>query len=150
MASSDEREESSSARRPDNRVELIFPGGNFANVRQVEREPMCASASSDAKSADLFVQERTALHALFVTETQKTKRLGLILAAGLLALACIIPIFAPAGREVVSYWISISLFVFSAGAIGFTNIFYRAKERELNLSSGGGPAGPSTPARLGT
>ena len=126
MTSADENRETS--RDSGNR--LLFPGGGGYCFE--------GTLTGEAGRA-VFIQERSALHAMFIAESEKTKRLGLVLAAGLLALACIIPIFAPAGREMVSYWISIGLFVFSAGAMGFTKIYLRTNEQELTLSSTRGP-----------
>ena len=70
----------------------------------------------------------------YIRETERTQRLALCLAAGLLALACVVPIVAPEGREVISYWTAMALFVFAAGAIGYSRISLNTKKRLLNLS----------------
>ncbi|MDE5461555.1 MULTISPECIES: hypothetical protein [unclassified Bradyrhizobium] len=127
MSSADESGRNNPLRKPrDATVNLSAPWG-LCTARII-------GDAADAADEEVFIVQRSALHALYISETEQTKRLSLSLAAGLLALACILPIFAPPGREVISYWLSISLFVFSAGSIGFTNILYRTKESELNLS----------------
>lgn len=125
MSSADQSENNSQRTSRGSHIELSTPWGRICS----------AGPPKTIEEANAFIHERSVLHALFITETEKTKRLGLSLAACLLALACIIPIFAPAGREVTSYWISTSLLVFSAGSMGFTKIFLNAKE--LNLSGAG-------------
>src|SRR5216684_338872 len=99
----------------------------------------CMQAIAQGRLADqataAFIAKRTELHQTFVRETEKTRRLGLLLTACLLALGCCIPIFAPLGRETLSWWISAALFVFAAGAMGFTTIGVKMKKRELRLTS---------------
>ena len=82
----------------------------------------------------LFVKERTKVHALYIQETQRTRRLGIACACVLLLAAVTIPVFAPAGRESISWGISICLFAFSAGAIGYTEASVRMKKRSMTLS----------------
>jgi hypothetical protein len=87
-----------------------------------------------------FVFERTDLHKTYVLETQKTKRVGLYLAAALIGLACLIPVFAPEGREIISYGLAMTLFVFGAGSMGFTTIKLAAKKRKIAISKGASDA----------
>ncbi|HYD36775.1 MAG TPA: hypothetical protein VEA60_04125 [Allosphingosinicella sp.] len=81
-----------------------------------------------------FVHARTDLHATYIQETQRTRRLGLYLAAGLLALACLIPVFAPEGRETLSTWIALALFVFAAGSMGYTSIKLASDKRRAEIA----------------
>ena len=81
-----------------------------------------------------FVETRTGLHNLYIRETQRTRRLAMCLAAALLALASVIPVFAPAGRENMSYWIGAALFVFAAGSMGYTSIQMASDKRQIALS----------------
>jgi hypothetical protein len=83
-----------------------------------------------------FIQARTHLHEVYILQMNKTKRLGLTLSAALLVIACILPIFAPQGRETLSYFISLSLLVFSAGAAGFTSIWFKTKLKEIKFDAG--------------
>ena len=84
--------------------------------------------------SEVFVKERSRVHEAFIRETEKTKRLGFGLAAALLALACVIPVFAPVGRETASWWVSVALFVFAAGSMGYTTIWFKMKKREMKLT----------------
>lgn len=81
-----------------------------------------------------FIRARTELHREYLRELQRTRRLGLCLAAGLLALACLIPVFAPTGREAISSWIAIALFVFAAGSMGYTSIKFASDKRRLDVT----------------
>ena len=81
-----------------------------------------------------FLEARSNVHATYILETEKTKRMGYGLSTLLLAIACIVPIFAPAGREVLSWWMSAALLVFAAGAMGFTRISLHAKKNQLRVS----------------
>lgn len=83
---------------------------------------------------EAFVRARTELHALYIRETQLTRRIAMSIAGGLLALACLIPILAPAGRETISYWIGLALFVFAAGSMGYSSIRIATEKRRLSLS----------------
>lgn len=83
---------------------------------------------------DKFIDRRSEVHVLYIRESQRTRRLGMCLAAALLALGCLIPLFAPEGREVLSYWLSAGLFVFAAGAMGYSTIRYKSDKENLELS----------------
>ena len=124
------------------RIELSPPWlvrGNANVIRTIEgsetaRCTRTGGLLSEAADAE-FVKERTRLHEAYIHETEKTKRLGYGLAAALLALSCLVPVFAPAGRETTSWWVSFALFVFAAGSAGYTNIWLKTKEREISLKS---------------
>ncbi|EKD99356.1 MAG: hypothetical protein ACD_22C00284G0006 [uncultured bacterium] len=74
-----------------------------------------------------FVEERTKLHTICVIETEKTKRISLLIGASLIVIAALIVIFAPIGKEVVSYWIGGSLLIFSAGSVGYKRVLGKTK-----------------------
>jgi len=86
--------------------------------------------------AQQFVRERTEVHRSYIEQTEKTKRFGYGLAAGLLAIACIVPVITPPEREDTSWITSAALFVFAAGSMGYTTIWLRMKKREMKLSRG--------------
>lgn len=81
-----------------------------------------------------FVTVRSGLHEFYIRETEKTRRLAMYLAAGLLALACALPIFAPAGRESLSAWIGLGLFVFAVGSMGYSSVMLASEKGRLSLS----------------
>jgi hypothetical protein len=115
-----------------------YPRGNISTHMY---PPNIVPVETESKIQQLFIIERTRVHEEFIHESEKTKReiertkrTGLWLASALIAIACALPIFAPEGRETMSYWLSISLFVFAAGAMGYTTISIRSKKRNLILS----------------
>ena len=63
-----------------------------------------------------------------VKEQEKTKRIFLILAVILILFAITLLIFAPKGKETLSYIICSVLFIFAAGAAGYKRIKYRRKK----------------------
>lgn len=83
-------------------------------------------------SVGSFVEERSRVHAIYIREHAKNKRIGLILSAALILLAALIVTFAPEGRQTMSYWIGAALLVFAAGASGFGRIWGKTK----NISFG--------------
>jgi hypothetical protein len=119
------------------KIELSVPwsGRAFRPMRNTrESDLVDAAASYD------FVRIRSALHEVSIKETEKTRRLAMCLSAGLLALPCIIPVFAPARHEVLSYWVGLALFVFSAGSMGYSSITFNSKKLSLK---GEGDEAPS-------
>ncbi|HZL62791.1 MAG TPA: hypothetical protein VFC32_10885 [Pseudolabrys sp.] len=93
-----------------------------------------AANFSDEEFAKLFVKQRSQVHEAFIRESAKTKRLGYGLSATLLGGAFIVPVFAPLGRETLSWWVSAALFVFAAGAVGYTKVSLKTKEQKISLS----------------
>lgn len=130
------RSEKDSNGKSEGRIELSVPwtrrSGNIAS--QSARFKNAADFSNE-EFAKLFVEQRSQVREAFIRETEKTKRLGYGLSAILLGGAFIVPVVAPLGRETLSWWVSAALFVFAAGAVGFTNVSLKTKEQKLNLSS---------------
>lgn len=60
-------------------------------------------------------------------EEQKTKRLWLVLAVVALLAALALLVFAPPGRETLSYWIGGALLIFAAGAAGYKRVWGKSK-----------------------
>jgi hypothetical protein len=88
---------------------------------------------ADDETNKVFIQERSRVHQLHIRETEKTKRWGYGLAAFLLALACVIPVFAPADRETLSYMVGLALLVFAAGTAGYTRVRLQGKKRSADF-----------------
>ena len=63
------------------------------------------------------------MHETYIREQALNKRIGLFLAFFLILGAALIVLFAPEGREVISYWIGMALLVFAAGAVGFGRVW---------------------------
>jgi hypothetical protein len=90
--------------------------------------------SDDSESTKHFIQERSKVHSTYIIEQEKTKRLSLILSVILLLSALLILVFAPEGREQISYWIGGALLLFSAGAAGYKRIWAKAPLLEVDAS----------------
>src|SRR5215470_16875796 len=86
--------------------------------------------SSD--TAQIFLLERTRLHETYIKEQERTKRIGIILSAVLIFGAAALILFAPAGRETLSYWIGAALVIFAAGTLGYQRVWGKTK----NISFG--------------
>src|SRR5262245_31207130 len=102
--------------------------GSYANLIR------CRSILGDSSAAALeaFITERTKLHETYIKEQERTKRIGMILSVILILGAAALVLFAPAGRETLSYWIGAALVIFAAGAMGYQRIWGKSK----NLSFG--------------
>ena len=90
----------------------------------------------DEEGMETFVKQRTRAHALHIREEAKTRRLSLWLAFGLLVLAVLVPLFAPAGRETLSYWIGAALFIFACGAAGYSRAKVKSKPISIEVDRG--------------
>lgn len=86
-----------------------------------------------------FVKERTRLHETYIAEKCRNQRLALILAFLLIVAAAASVLFAPPGREVLSYWLGAALLVFAAGASGYGRIW--AKAPGFSVGAGEAPTG---------
>ena len=84
------------------------------------------------KLTQTFLQERTRLHETYIKEQERTKRIGMIAAMILILGAAALILFAPAGRETLSYWIGAALVIFAAGAMGYPRVWGKSK----NISFG--------------
>ena len=83
--------------------------------------------TSSEDVAKLFVKERTRLHESYIREQERTKRVGLILSAILILAAAGMVLFAPSGRETLSYWIGAALVIFAGGAGGYKRVWGKTK-----------------------
>jgi hypothetical protein len=92
-------------------------------------------------TADELIKARTKLHVEAVRQGEKTKRLSLVLAAVMVLAALLAILFAPAGREVVSYWIGAALLVSAAGAAGYKRVWGRSKVFSAGADHGAGKVG---------
>jgi hypothetical protein len=109
-------------------------GNNAVQQGSFLTSPMTLDCD-DPDVMKLFVETRTRVQETFIRETEKTRRTALWLACALLGSACLVPVLAPVGRETISYWVSAALFVFAAGAAGYSAIHIRDRKREIIASS---------------
>ena len=70
-----------------------------------------------------FSRERSRVHEVFICERAKNERLGLVLSFLLILAATSAVLFAPQGRETMSYWLGAALLVFAGGASGFGHVW---------------------------
>ena len=103
-----------------NEINISTPwgGSKIAEHRQ-------SAVGSDEVTIE-FVKERTRLHESYIKEEANSKRLALILSAFLFVTALFVVMFAPAGREKLSYWVGATLLLFSAGAAGYKRLWVKA------------------------
>lgn len=109
-----------------NEVRLSPPWGAGSQIVRVQQ---MASVSNHLQSAlaEEFVKERTRVHELYIREQERTKRIGLVLSAVLILAAAAMILFAPSGRETLSYWIGAALVIFAAGAGGYKRVWGKTK-----------------------
>ncbi len=110
----------------------VMDGQHRIFATRVEKQ----SARSDSSDLEaLFLQERSRLHELYIREKEKTRRFTIGLSAGLIAIAALMPLFAPQGRETLSYSLAAVLIVFAAGAVGLQTLRMKYKEVDIKLST---------------
>ena len=111
-----------------NEIKITTPWGDKnANFQQ--------SFFGDPESAKHFVNERSKVHSTYIIEQEKTKRRALFLSVILLISALIIMMFAPEGREQMSYWIGGALLLFSAGSAGYKRLWAKVPLLEFDASN---------------
>lgn len=105
-----------------NRVNLSVPWNDLksCSLTEVLHNSLDAS-TNDALST--FVKERTRLHEVYIHEQEKTKRVSLLLAASMIIAAATMVLFAPQGREILSYCIGVALVIFAAGSAGYKRVW---------------------------
>ena len=101
---------------------------SFAGPQQVQ-------LSHRGEDLARFVEERSRVHALWIVEREKTKRLSLIGSVILVLGASIIFVFAPEGRETISSWLGAALLAAAAGAAGYGRLWFKSPPASLTLDS---------------
>jgi len=81
---------------------------------------------NDPDAHRTFIEERSKVHKTYILEQEKTKRISLFSSVLLFIVAVCAVLFAPPGREELSYWIGATLLVFSAGAAGYKRLWAKA------------------------
>lgn len=89
------------------------------------------SRADNDETARAFIAERSQVHKEFIRESEKTKRLGYGLSAGLLGAAVVVPVVAPEGREAISFMTSGGLVLFAAGAFGYSKLKLSALKQKV-------------------
>jgi hypothetical protein len=86
---------------------------------------------ADAPDMADFVRTRSNVHLAYITETERTRRVAIVCAAGLVAFAAGVAIFAPQDREQTALVCS-AVLLCAAGAFGYKSITLRTKSFELS------------------
>ena len=73
---------------------------------------------------------------LFIKEHEKTKRISLILGVVLILSASALFIYAPAGKETLSYIVGAVLLVFAAGVVGYNRVWGKIPFSEFKADQG--------------
>ena len=106
-------------------IELSAPwsGANRQIARNVSIRGLKNLASgTKLRDNKVFIRERSAVHSKYIEETEKTKRTAIIVGCLCLLSSAAVLLFAPSGKEIVSYVIAFVLFIVAAGAFGFTRV----------------------------
>jgi len=105
-------------------IELSTPWSSYQSAR-VRGNIISQSGyfKDDQENTELFIKERTRVHELYIKEQEKTKRVSLVLAVVLVIISVFLLIFAPEGKEILSYIVCGVLFIFAAGAVGYKRIW---------------------------
>jgi len=123
-----------------NNIELSTPWGSTqitSSARIIHGNVNSQSGyfKDDKENTELFIKERSRVHELYIKEQEKTKRVSLVLAVVLVIISVILLIFAPKGKETLSYIVCGVLFVFAAGAVGYKRIWGKVKIVEFKADS---------------
>ncbi|MFZ3327891.1 MAG: hypothetical protein WA231_19275 [Methylocella sp.] len=101
-------------------ISLNPPWAQFnQSVQRVVGLNICRT-DEEADVSLAFIEERSKVHESYIKETNRTKRFGLGVSAFMLVISGCIFVFAPAGREVASYFIGGFLILTAAGVAGLT------------------------------
>lgn len=95
-----------------------------------------AAYCSAPTNVEEFVAERSRVHETYIVEQAKSRRFGLLLAFLLILAAAAAVMFAPEGRQSLSYWIGAALLVFAAGASGFGRVWGKTATFEFSVDRG--------------
>ena len=112
---------------PDNQPDKNRPIPGVRLSNPWDHQPQTARFSDEATPPQgflrSFVNRRSKVHETYIIQQARNKRLGLILAFLLILFAAGIVVFAPAGRQAMSFWVGAALLVFAAGAAGFGRVW---------------------------
>ena len=123
------------------RISMTTPwDGGISNVAAVSRHtrgdigPQGAESMGDI-DLNNFVKERSVVHTEYIRQAEITKRWAMIVGSVCILLSAIVLVFAPEGREIISYLIGIVLLIVAAGAFGYSRIKIRKDDLEVGASN---------------
>jgi hypothetical protein len=125
---------------PDNQPDKNGPGTRVRLSNPWDQQPQTADFHDDVTPPQgflrSFVNRRSAVHETYIIQQARNKRLGLILAFLLILFAAGIVVFAPAGRQSMSFWVGAALLVFAAGAAGFGRVWGKVGNTSFGADQG--------------
>lgn len=108
-------------------------------LRSGKNIPLQSISRVSRKNASHFISERSRVHETYIREQEKTKRLSLVLAAACFIAGCVVIVFAPADREMLSNWVGAALVIASAGTAGYKRVW--GKNDKTSVGADDGSAG---------
>ncbi|MEM0966108.1 MAG: hypothetical protein AAGJ81_08180 [Verrucomicrobiota bacterium] len=108
-------------------VNLSAPWGTVNGCQNIARV-----SRIDAKE---FVETRSKVHETYIIENEKTKRMCLWIACISFISSCLVLIFGPEGKEVMTYLLGASLMIISAGAVGYKRVWGKTEKFEFGASN---------------
>jgi hypothetical protein len=116
--------------RNSNRIELNAPW-DIRGTPCIQRDDPQSIINYDDETARAFIEQRTRLHAIFIQEEARTKRMGLLTSAVLALGGGVILIFAPEGKQILANWVGAALFIAAGGAAGYKRLWFKSKNNTL-------------------
>ena len=89
----------------------------------------------DTAASETVRSEMVEAMVVMAAADEKTKRIRFTLAVILVLAAAAITVFAPSGRETMSYWIGAALVITAAGCVGFKRLSAVAPKFSFKVDS---------------
>jgi hypothetical protein len=118
-------------------VHLSPPWGDHSLKQTLGRVIRLGDKTEDKLVMDYssFVDRRSETHEVYIRETERTKRVALIVAGAMIIVAAALVTFCPADRMALTLGLGVSLVVFAAGVVGFARIRVVARHDQIDLSA---------------
>ena len=136
-----EKETDGKSEKSKSKVSMTAPwnvqGGPYRNVAtRFSRGDIPSQFGETIGDIDLnrFVKERSLVHSEYIRQAETTKRWAMIVGCICIVASAIILIFAPEGRESVSYLIGLVLFIVAGGAFGYGRVWMKNNKGEIGAS----------------
>ena len=95
--------------------------------------PHRASSDTADETAALFIAVRTRLHETYIRETERSRRLRLVLMFSSIVSAACLRVFAAEGRETSALWWGACIVICAAGLSGYGRVWVRMCVGTLKL-----------------
>lgn len=105
-------------------------------LRSNKNQLMQSVSRASRNEAHHFISERSRVHETYIREQEKTKRLSLALAAACFITGCVVIVFGPNDREVLSHWLGAALLIAAAGAAGYRRVWGTTEKSSFGAGDG--------------